>query len=227
MTQPLQQSFHTENFVDLTYILSALRVPAGLTRYDARFSVLSLDEGETAPAGALYLVLNGEVQVTQTVGRHSRVTEFVGPRGLAGLASLYSPDYSVTAMTYSRVVLIPKRAVIAGQLAEFNWMLPLLAEAFAAAQAMETSARFYASEQRLVKFLLERSDLQIRLGFSGQDLVLNQKRPVLASYLAFNNETLSRALHALQWRGLIEISGNRGHQIKLVDLPGLRRVLEA
>jgi len=78
------------------------------------------------------------------------------------------------------------------------------------------------ARERLVAFLLDLSARYRRRGASGCELRLHLSRDELGSYLGLKLETVSRAFSRLQTAGFLQV---QGRDVKLLDLPSLRRVL--
>ena len=70
------------------------------------------------------------------------------------------------------------------------------------------------ADQRIAAFLLEISEVQVRLGFSPSHFTLPMSRSDIASYLSLAVETVSRVLTRLQEAGTLEV--NRS-QVAIVD----------
>lgn len=78
------------------------------------------------------------------------------------------------------------------------------------------------ARERLAAFLLDLSARYRRRGASGCELTLRLSREELGSYLGLKLETVSRAFSRLQAAGVLQV---QGRDIKLLDLPALRRLL--
>lgn len=78
------------------------------------------------------------------------------------------------------------------------------------------------ARERLASFLLDLSERCRRRGQSACALTLHLSREELGSYLGLKLETVSRAFSRLQASGALQV---QGRNIKLLDLPALRRLL--
>jgi CRP/FNR family transcriptional regulator len=76
--------------------------------------------------------------------------------------------------------------------------------------------------ERLASFLLDLSERYRQRGHPGRELTLRLSREELGSYLGLKLETVSRAFSRLQAAGALQV---QGRDIKLLDLPSLRRIL--
>ena len=81
-----------------------------------------------------------------------------------------------------------------------------------------------SADARIATFLLDLSERFGRLGFSRSSFVLRMTRQEIGSYLGVQLETVSRTLSSLSAAGLIAVDGKT---IRLLNLAGLRRLLEA
>ena len=81
-----------------------------------------------------------------------------------------------------------------------------------------------SADARIASFLLDLSERFGRLGFSRSSFVLRMTRQEIGSYLGVQLETVSRTLSSLSAAGLIGVDGRT---IRLLNLAGLRRLLEA
>lgn len=80
------------------------------------------------------------------------------------------------------------------------------------------------AEERLAAFLLNLSQRFNARGFSPSEFHLRMTRDEIGSYLGLKLETVSRAFSRFQDDGLITVQQKH---IRIVDLPGLRRVIQA
>ena len=78
------------------------------------------------------------------------------------------------------------------------------------------------ARERLAAFLLDLSERYRRRGQSACALTLHLSREELGSYLGLKLETVSRAFSRLQAAGALQV---QGRDVKLLDLPALRRLL--
>jgi len=78
------------------------------------------------------------------------------------------------------------------------------------------------ARERLASFLLDLSERYRRRAQSACELTLHLSREELGSYLGLKLETVSRAFSRLQAAGALQV---QGRDIKLLDLPALRRLL--
>jgi CRP/FNR family transcriptional regulator len=77
--------------------------------------------------------------------------------------------------------------------------------------------------ERLAAFLLNLSQRFAARGYSPSEFRLRMTREEMGSYLGLKLETVSRTLSSFQERGLIEV---RQKQVRIVDFPGLKALLE-
>jgi CRP/FNR family transcriptional regulator len=77
--------------------------------------------------------------------------------------------------------------------------------------------------ERLAAFLLNLSQRFAARGYSPSEFRLRMTREELGSYLGLKLETVSRTLSSFHERGLIEV---RQKQVRIVDFPGLKALLE-
>lgn len=80
------------------------------------------------------------------------------------------------------------------------------------------------AEERLAAFLLNLSQRFNARGFSPSEFHLRMTRDEIGSYLGLKLETVSRAFSRFQDDGLITVQQKH---IRIIDLPGLRRVIQA
>jgi CRP/FNR family transcriptional regulator len=78
------------------------------------------------------------------------------------------------------------------------------------------------AEERMANFLV---DFYRRSG-AGDEIVLAMSRIDIADYLGLTVETISRAFGSLMRKGFID-GRQRGHIVKLIDLPGLSKFAHA
>jgi CRP/FNR family transcriptional regulator len=79
------------------------------------------------------------------------------------------------------------------------------------------------AEERLAAFLLNLSQRLKARGYSSTSLILRMTREEIGTYLGLKLETVSRTLSAFQERGLL---GVRQKQVRILDAPGLKAVLD-
>ena len=77
------------------------------------------------------------------------------------------------------------------------------------------------AEERLASFLLSLSARYRARGYSSTEFVLRMTREEIGSYLGLKLETVSRLFSRFQDAGVLEV---RGRDLKLLDLPGLRKL---
>jgi CRP/FNR family transcriptional regulator len=77
------------------------------------------------------------------------------------------------------------------------------------------------AEERLAVFLLSLSQRYHERGYSETEFVLRLTREDIGSYLGLTLETISRLLSRFQASGLLQV---QGRVLKLLDLPGLKRL---
>jgi CRP/FNR family transcriptional regulator, anaerobic regulatory protein len=77
------------------------------------------------------------------------------------------------------------------------------------------------AEERLAVFLLSLSRRYHERGYSETEFVLRLTREDIGSYLGLTLETISRLLSRFQASGLLQV---QGRVVKLLDLPGLKRL---
>jgi len=80
-----------------------------------------------------------------------------------------------------------------------------------------------SAEERLAAFLLNLSQRFAARGYSPSEFRLRMTREEMGSYLGLKLETVSRTLSAFQERGLL---GVRQKQVRILDAPGLKAVLD-
>lgn len=80
-----------------------------------------------------------------------------------------------------------------------------------------------SAEERLAAFLLNLAQRFAARGYSPSEFRLRMTREEIGSYLGLKLETVSRTLSAFQERGLI---GVRQKQVRILDAPGLKAVLD-
>lgn len=78
------------------------------------------------------------------------------------------------------------------------------------------------ADERLATFLLNLSQRFLARGYSATEFNLRMTRDEIGSYLGMKLETVSRAFSRFQEMGLIEV---RQKDVRILDLPGLRRVM--
>lgn len=76
-----------------------------------------------------------------------------------------------------------------------------------------------SAEQRVAAFLLDIAARHARLGFSGSHFILRMGRADIASFLALQHETVTRALSHLEQLGYISVMRR---EVKLLDAARLR-----
>jgi CRP/FNR family transcriptional regulator len=81
-----------------------------------------------------------------------------------------------------------------------------------------------SAEERLAAFLLNLSQRFAARGYSPSEFRLRMTREEIGSYLGLKLETVSRALSSFHERELIKV---RQKQVRIVDFPGLKAVLDA
>lgn len=75
-----------------------------------------------------------------------------------------------------------------------------------------------SAEARVAAFLLDLSDRRRANGYASSGFVLTATRREIGSLVGLRSETVSRVLHSLYRRGLVDVSAN---EICVLDLPGL------
>lgn len=177
------------------------------------------------PRHGLYLIHSGffKTRVISADGRE-KVTGFRLRGDLLGLEALDLPHYTCDAIALDvgeiwelppsylreRLPEFQERltAALAGEIRrDWNWMLVLGS---------------LNADQRVVSFLLDLSARLSALGFSSTSMLLRMTRADLGNFLALQLETVVRALHRLQARGLIEVDRR---EIRILDLARLRAQL--
>lgn len=80
-----------------------------------------------------------------------------------------------------------------------------------------------SADERVAVFLLNQTQRQRALGFSGSSLLLRMSREEIGSYLGLKIETVSRTFSKFQANGLLFV---RHRQIKVIDPVGLQVIVD-
>jgi CRP/FNR family transcriptional regulator, anaerobic regulatory protein len=219
---------------DLAAILGVV-VPDDSRFADVRFPVRRLAQGDVLyRAGdefdAIYAVRCGffKTQCVDEAGTEQVLSfpmrgEVIGLDGIA--PGRYTADAvaletsEVVVIAFSRIARLsrdePRLAqvlyrLLSGELVRTHGLMRLLGS--------------LSADARIASFLLDLSERFGRLGFSRASFVLRMTRQEIGSYLGVQLETVSRTLSSLSAAGLIGVDGRT---IRLLNLAGLRRLLEA
>lgn len=177
------------------------------------------------PFNSLYLVHVGFLKTCE-LSRDGReqVTGFRMRGELLGVESIGLDAYScdVVSLDDAEVWCLPYAPVLGvcrGDAAMQARLAATLADEIRRNRSWMLTIGTLAAEHRVAAFLLDFAARHARLGFSSSHFILRMGRADIASYLAIQHETVTRALTRLAQRGLISVMRK---EIKLLDIPGLR-----
>lgn len=203
--------------------IEPLRTRLALARRKLRAGEYLYRNGQ--PFGCLYLVHVGFLKTCElSPDGREQVTGFRMRGELLGVESIGLDAYScdVVALDDSEVWCLPYAPVLGACRNDSDLQASLaatLADEIRRNRSWMLAIGTLAAEHRVAAFLLDFAARHARLGFSASHFVLRMGRADIASYLAVQHETVTRALTRLAQRDLISV---RRKEIKLLDLPRLR-----
>ncbi len=161
------------------------------------------------PADSVFVVTSGHIRISRLLADGRRqVTGFLYPGDFLGMA--YGLEYAYTAEAIDNVVLcrFPRKKLEAlfRELPHLEMRLFEIAsnELIAAQHQMVLLGQKTATE-RVSSFLLENVRRCENKGQNGSELHLPMSRVDIADYVGLSPETISRVLHELAEKGVIEI----------------------
>lgn len=174
---------------------------------------------------ALFLVHVGFLKTCElSIDGREQVTGFRMRGDLLGVESIGLARYGcdVIALEDSEIWTLPYPPVLGACL-----RVPELQARLTAALAEEIrrdrdwmlTIGTLSAEHRVAAFLLDLGSRLARLGFSARHFILRMGRVDIASFLALQHETVTRALTRLEAQGYISV---RRREVKLLDLAALR-----
>ena len=161
------------------------------------------------PADSVFVVTSGHIRISRLLADGRRqVTGFLYPGDFLGMA--YGLEYAYTAEAIDNVVLCrfhrEKLEALFRELPHLEMRLFEIAsnELIAAQNQMVVLGQKTATE-KVSSFLLQNVQRRENKGQDGSELHLPMGRVDIADYLGLSGETVSRVLHDLVAKGVIEI----------------------
>ncbi|SHF72644.1 cAMP-binding domain of CRP or a regulatory subunit of cAMP-dependent protein kinases [Microbulbifer donghaiensis] len=198
--------------------LSAYCTPRNLVKNEHLFQ-----QGEAATG--FYIVVHGRIKLALQAPRGAeKVVEIVTDGGSFGEAAMFiGKPYPVLAQALceSLVIFVRREFVVARIASDPQFarnMLCLLSHQLHGLIADVESYSLKSATERIAAFVLKESARR-----SSDQIVLALSKCVLASRLSITPETLSRTLHQMSSRGLVEVDGPR---IRILDRPQLHDMLQ-
>jgi CRP/FNR family transcriptional regulator len=145
------------------------------------------------------------------------LVDFILPGELLGFDGLSSQIHNCTAIVLETVNYCHLPAHKIERLGINQVLLHRACDQFdAQVQKMMLSRR--TAEERVVSFILNISDRLKTRGYSELEFRLSMSREEIGNYLGITHETVSRIIHLLQARELIEV---KSKQLKIINKKGL------
>lgn len=220
----------------LADVCKLLNIAADLEgqRPGLRFAHARVRTGESLYEGGqaceqLYVLKSGFLKTIMLDGHgHEQVVGFPMRAALLGIDGIDSGVHQVevVALTDSDLIILPRQ-----ELLQLGRTCPGLSRGIYGAMSAELSRelpvitrRGLTTIARVGRFLLDMSERFGAMGYSRSEFNLPMMRLDIASYLGIAQETVSRALVALEARGLITL-----HQrtVRICDHEGLRALKRA
>jgi len=180
------------------------------------------------PALAVYCLRQGKVKLSKLMsGGSEHVIGMRGPGSLLGYrAVLTNRDYRVSAVPIERTIAcaIPREAfldLVHEDHALTSALLIRLAGESIASEERMLARTIQRARTRIARFLLERVPADSVGTRQPVVIPLRMRREELALLIDTTRETLSRTLHALTERGILE---THGRDLRIIDMPALVRL---
>ncbi len=177
------------------------------------------------PFNCFYLVHVGFLKTCElSPDGCEQVTDFHMRGELVGIESIGLETYSCDAISLddSEVWCLPYAPVLGvcrGDPQLHARLAAMLAREIRHNRSWMLTIGTLGAERRVAAFLIDFATRYARLGFSPNHFILRMGRVDIASYLAIQHETVTRALTRLSQRGLIQVMRK---EIRLLDVPALR-----
>jgi CRP/FNR family transcriptional regulator, anaerobic regulatory protein len=186
------------------------------------------------PFNWLYLVRSGSLMALRQVGSTRRIMAFHLPGDMVGLEGIELRTYGhdVVAGEDSELCTIDYRELL--RLCDHA---PLVRQRFLQILSADIAGhqeRFYLlgclnAEQRVAGFLLHLAERHRAMGYARNRFTLRMRQADIGSYLDLTYETVSRVFAQLRRKRFLAVqrTGRKYPEIRLLDPPGLARLLEA
>lgn len=146
------------------------------------------------------------------------VVDFILPGELLGFDGMSSKIHNCTAIALETINFchLPSQKIesLCNSIPNFSLLLLQRSCDLFDAQVQKILLNRRSAEERVIRFILYISDRFELRGYSALDFRLSMSRDEIGNYLGITHETVSRIIHLLQDRDVIEV---KSKQFKIVD----------
>jgi CRP-like cAMP-binding protein len=175
-----------------------------------------------------YVIVYGNIKISFiSIGGKEHVVRIVGPGQSFGEAMMFLDKPSpatVQTITAAKVLFVPRDVIFQCTAEDANCAHNMLANLsrriFLLASELE-SLTLDSSQQRVIGYLLQHLHPDENAKFSKSAVELPANKSTIALHLNLAPETLSRVLHQLNEKGLIQVEGK---VIRILDVEKLRHL---